>query len=64
MNNLEKIKLIRELESQKIETEKKLAIINRNIEQQKELCSHILVKLGRKGIVTDYEYCLLCGQKA
>lgn len=65
MNNVEKIKYLRELETQKDELERKLVPITRNIQQEKNSCSHISVDLGCYGLYpsTGNKYrCLICGK--
>ena len=65
MNKVDKVKYIIELEEQKAQLERKLAIINGKINTQRENCSHVSVDLGYYGLYpsTGNEYCcLLCGK--
>lgn len=65
MNRFEKIKYLRELEIKKDKLEKQLESINNNIEEEKDLCSHISVDLGYYGLYPktgDKYRCLICGK--
>ncbi len=65
MNKIDKFKYIMKLEEKKAQLERKLAIINRKIEIEREDCSHVSVDLGYYGLYpsTGDEYCcLLCGK--
>lgn len=65
MNKVDKVKYIMELEEQKAQLERKLAIINGKIDTEREGCSHVSVDLGYYGLYpsTGDEYCcLLCGK--
>ncbi len=64
MTIFKKIAYVRMLETQRNALTEELACININIKQQEESCSHILVNLGNKGIIDNYERCLICGQQA
>lgn len=64
MNKVDKVKYLIELEEEKAQLERKLAIINGKINTQRETCSHVSVDLGYYGLYpsTGDEYCcLLCG---
>lgn len=66
VNMEEKIKIVRELESDQAKLSRELGKINVYIKAQKENCSHIVVDLGHYGLCpeTYYKYrCLLCGKR-
>lgn len=65
MNNIERITKLRELEEQKAKLEKELNNIKKNIQEEKDNCSHISVDLGYYGYYPDpgNKYrCLICGK--
>lgn len=67
MNNVERIKYIRQLEEQKANLEQQLNPVCRKIEEEKESCLHVAVNLGYYGICPstgDKYRCLICGKGA
>ena len=65
MNNIERITKLRELEEQKAKLEKELNNIKKDIQKEKDNCSHISVNLGYYGYYPDpgNKYrCLICGK--
>lgn len=66
MNNIEKIKLIQNLEEKKLRLEKELDSIHNDILEVQEECEHVVVFLGYHGwcAITGEKYrCLLCGKE-
>lgn len=65
MNIVQRIEYIRQLESKKVQLEKDLEFLNKEIEYQKSDCSHIGVDLGYYGYFPstgDKYRCLICGK--
>lgn len=64
MGNVQRIEYIKQLESKKIQLEKDLAFLNKEIAFQKDNCPHISVNLGYYGYFPstgDKYCCLICG---
>lgn len=64
MNDIKKIKYLRELEEQKNNLQRQIDLINQNIEDQRKSCLHLGVNLGYyaqyPSTMNKYR-CLLCG---